>query len=158
MTMKQALETVMKITDNCSTKPINTPVPEATDIVFCKANNFIMTEVGKIEKTTNNSAAFSIRTQDFQIHHLQSCKSTSELLGAIQNGSRQWDITDEDMHDISILKREKIPSTFVPSGCNIPLYSPDDICEVLNRFSHVIIQGDSLKPAYTRRSPDGSQK
>jgi hypothetical protein len=41
---------------------------------------------------------------------------------------------------------EKHTSRFVPSQCHVPMFppSPDKICDIMNRFSHIFIDGDSL--------------
>lgn len=118
--------------------------PQLDHLEYCNRLNFIP-QAGeeKITRHSNNSFPFSIQKEDFQSHHSKTCKTTEQLLGAIKYGRRRW-APQIEARNLSLLQREKMPSSFVPHGCDIPYYSPKSMCEVLNRFSHVVIQGDSL--------------
>ena len=98
-----------------------------------------------IAQTVNNTRRFSIRKQDFQppTTHSVPCGTSNELLQAIAMGQRRWD-DDVENANLTLLQKEGYPSTFIPDKCYIPYYKPEQMCDVLNRFSHVIIQGDSL--------------
>ena len=111
---------------------------------YCRHNNF-MPQAGEaeIKRNMNNSFPFSIQKEDFQSYHSRPCETVQELLGAIRDGRRRWP-SHIEAQNLSLLEREKIPSSFVPHGCDIPFFSPKSICQVLNRFSHVVMQGDSL--------------
>lgn len=115
------------------------------DVRFCQANNFVALpeETGGIRKNPNNTRRFSIRNQDFLPHHSRTCESVEELLSAISLGIRYWD-EQVEKENMSLLEKENYPSTFFPHRCDIPLYSPHQMCSVLNKFSHIVIQGDSL--------------
>jgi len=65
--------------------------------------------------------------------------TSDDTLQAVARGQRRW-----DEKNLTLLQKEQHPSSFIPHQCSIPYYPPDQACEVLNRFSHVIIQGDSL--------------
>ena len=84
---------------------------------------------------------FSLRTQDFERHHARNCQSSQEMLEALEKGHRQWPVETRDLDD---LERAQLPSTFIPHQCHIPLLTPDDMCTVLNQFSHILFSGDSL--------------
>ena len=128
----------------------NTTIPDAScsflpnqdDLDYCTEHNFLPhPEAEVIQQDYNNSQPFSIRASDFIPHHSNTCASVHDLVDAIRYGSRRW---DPQAQNLSLLDRESFPSTYVPHGCDIPLSSPKKMCAVLNRFSHVIIQGDSL--------------
>mmetsp|Transcript_13292 Transcript_13292/g.24947 ORF Transcript_13292/g.24947 Transcript_13292/m.24947 type:complete len:499 (+) Transcript_13292:131-1627(+) len=81
---------------------------------------------------------------------LAKCQTLSDYLDSIKYGTRVWDINPEDLgnnHNMSeSIELEKKPSRFVPSKCFVPVLppSPEEICNILNRFSHIFIDGDSL--------------
>jgi len=119
-------------------------LPDDTHLSFCEAHNFLPL-VGEIviAQTVNNTRRFSIRKQDFQPTHSVPCGTSNELLQAIAMGQRRWD-DDVENANLTLRQKEDYPSTFIPDKCYIPYYKPEQMCDVLNRFSHVIIQGDSL--------------
>eukprot|EP00979_Chaetoceros_neogracilis_P007346 scaffold1531_cov247-Chaetoceros_neogracile.AAC.2 len=119
-------------------------LPNETHLSFCEAHNFLP-QVGEtvIAQTGNNTRRFSIRKQDFQPTHSVPCGTSNELLQAIAMGQRRWD-DDVENANLTLRQKEDYPSTFIPDKCYIPYYEPEQMCDVLNRFSHVIIQGDSL--------------
>jgi len=119
-------------------------LPDDTHLSFCEAHNFLP-QVGEIviAQTVNNTRRFSIRKQDFQPTHSVPCGTSNELLQAIAMGQRRWD-DDVENANLTLRQKEDYPSTFIPDKCYIPYYKPEQMCDVLNRFSHVIIQGDSL--------------
>lgn len=111
---------------------------------FCTQQNFIPIQgVKYLVKTDDNSHPFSIRQEDFQPHHQKRCNSLGELLNGIKHGRRYWD-SDIEAKQLSSFERESFPSTFVPYKCDIPIYSPEQICHILNRFSYIMLIGDSL--------------
>jgi len=123
---------------------------DTSDQLFCEANNFIP-QAGEavIERTAKNTRRFSIRREDICPQSLlegvptSPCETVDDLLYAISNGERRWD-DDVETRGLTLREKEDHPSSFVPSRCYIPYFSPEEICRVLNRFSHVVIQGDSL--------------
>jgi hypothetical protein len=118
--------------------------PHLDHLEYCNRHNFLPQDGETvIQRNTNNSRPFSIRQEDFQAHHSRPCEMAQELLRAIKYGRRRWD-SGTEAQNLSLLQRESLPSTFVPASCNIPYYSPKKMSAVLNRFSHVVIQGDSL--------------
>jgi hypothetical protein len=116
--------------------------PNPQDLDYCSNNNFVLDREQRtaIEQNENNAQPFSIDASDFLPHHNRTCSSVHDTINAIRNGTRRW---EEKYENLSLVEREGIHSNFVPRDCDIPLYSPRRICEVLNRFSHVVIQGDS---------------
>ena len=132
-------------------------VPGVNDIQlsFCAANNFLPQHVpwgpsrrppGRatdIVQSVKNTRRFSIRKQDYQPTHSKACGTSDELLNAVAMGKRRWD-DDVETANLTLRQKEDYPSSFIPHQCYIPYYQPDQICDVLNRFSHVIVQGDSL--------------
>jgi hypothetical protein len=119
-------------------------VPRPIDLEYCTENNFVSVQKEPmVKRTINNTRQYSIRLEDFQRHHSKTCESVEELLGAIKYGYRRWDPVIE-AQNLTLQERENIPSVFVPSGCDIPIYAPDQICKIFNHFSHIVLQGDSL--------------
>ena len=111
-----------------------------SQIAYCDAANFLPQKgVLEIKRNSNNSCFFSICKQDFEPTHSNVCTTSDDMLQAIARGQRRW-----DAKNLTLLQKEQYPSSFIPHQCSIPYYPPDQVCEVLNRFSHVIIQGDSL--------------
>ena len=110
---------------------------------YCQEHNFIADHQDQtIERNANNSRRhFSIRATDVQRQHQDSCSSVTETLDAIRLGTRQW---EPQYQNRSLLERESFYSTFIPHGCDVPLNTPAQMCDILNQFSHVVIQGDSL--------------
>jgi hypothetical protein len=119
-------------------------LPNDTHLSFCEANNFLP-QAGEtvIARTVNNTARFSIRKQDFQPTHSVPCGTSNELIQAIAMGHRRWDDNVENAN-LTLRQKQDYPSTFIPAQCYIPYYEPEQICNVLNRFSLVLIHGDSL--------------
>ncbi|KAL3780807.1 hypothetical protein ACHAWO_004453 [Cyclotella atomus] len=91
--------------------------------------------------TRNRSLPFSIRYEDFVPHNTRYCETVDELLQAIANGKRKWKYATDNS---TFLQKEQTHSSFIPYHCDVPLHSPDQICDILNQFSHVVMQGDSL--------------
>jgi hypothetical protein len=93
---------------------------------------------------------------------LPKCDSIVDILDSIKNGERKWSEEDEIKFALELMrlealpdtmamvehdiKKEQLPSRFAPSKCHVPFIplSPDRACEILNKFSHVILDGDSL--------------
>lgn len=120
------------------------PSPPLEQFTKCIESNYIRPTSPVVDvsggEAANSHPPFSIRqTKDFERHHSRECQTSDELLRAIRDGHRVWDATN-----MSLLQRERLPSTFVPFGCDIPISSSDDMCETLNRFSDVVILGDSM--------------
>jgi hypothetical protein len=110
---------------------------------YCKKYNFIAdAQEPVVGKNENNSLRpYSISEEDFQRHHPTICSTVQDTVDAIRYGQRVW---DQQYHNLSLLDKEYVKSTFVPYGCDIPFHTPDQVCQVLNKFSHIIVQGDSL--------------
>ncbi|CAB9517128.1 expressed unknown protein [Seminavis robusta] len=140
-------------------------VPNPHDFALCRANNTVLARETSTEYVSEDAQAqvmhqlptpwqraWSLRPQDFEPKHGgQNCSSVDELLQAIQLGHRTFDDEHDDMlyyYDNATLdtwiKREKTASTFVPYGCDIPVLSSEEICEILNMFNSIIVIGDSL--------------
>lgn len=118
--------------------------PYLDHLEYCNRHNFLPQDSETvIQRNMNNSRPFSIRQEDFRAHQSRTCETVHELLRAIKDGRRRW-TSHIEAQNLSLLERESIPSSFVPDRCDIPYYSPKKMCAVLNRFSHVVIQGDSL--------------
>jgi hypothetical protein len=123
-----------------------------TDFEVCRADNYVAdrTKGDIYQQVPSDQTArpFSLRPEDFQRnhpqpHHRKECSSAQELLKAIKYGQRQWD--EEDLQNSTDwVQKEQVPSVFVPHECTIPLLSPQRMCSILRRFSHVVFLGDSL--------------
>jgi hypothetical protein len=85
----------------------------------------------------------AIRPQDLVPHHSKTCSSVQEFLDAVKFGERHWDDPSQ-VKNMSWIEKEKLPSTFSPHGCDIPVLAPERMCAIMNKFSHVTILGDSL--------------
>ena len=73
------------------------------------------------------------------------CNTTHQLLHALRYGVRR----PLPGYEFSTVGRERArvewaKSWFEPAGCSLRWYSPDEICGVFNRYSHVVLAGDSL--------------
>jgi hypothetical protein len=78
---------------------------------------------------------------------LPQCQNVTEFLQSIKLGTRKWeDEHDNNYNHSNPLERERCPSQFVPATCYVPFIppSPERTCGIMNHFSHVIIDGDSL--------------
>ena len=121
-------------------------LPNQKDMDYCRRHNYVAdrkTADIRLDVPSNRSARpFSLQRIDFEPHFSKSCTSVLELLDAVKYGQRQW--IDERIQHMSSQKQESTPSYFVPYGCHIPVLSPDAICAVLEKFSHVVMLGDSL--------------
>ena len=116
------------------------PGVNISQIAYCDAANFLPREGDlEIKRNSNNSRPFSIRRQDFEPTHSNVCTTSDDMLQAVARGQRRW-----DEKNLTLLQKEQHPSSFIPHQCSIPYYPPDQVCEVLDRFFHVIIQGDLL--------------
>ena len=106
--------------------------------------NFLpRSEDKEVMYTTNNSRPFSIRYEDFLPRNNRYCDTVDEMLQAITNGKRKWKYYD-NIDNSTLLQMEQTHSSFIPYHCDVPLHSPEQICFILNQFSHVVMQGDSL--------------
>ena len=73
------------------------------------------------------------------------CQSTQQLLDALHYGQRH----PVPGHEFNSSGRERAQvewaqSWFEPSGCSLRWYESDEICGIFDRFSHVVMAGDSL--------------
>jgi hypothetical protein len=81
---------------------------------------------------------------------LPKCQTISDFINSIKYGTRVWDPKPENDTTHKKLSHstelEKRPSRFVPSKCYVPVLppSPDETCHIMNHFSHIFIDGDSL--------------
>ena len=121
-----------------------------------KGKNFIKMKRGKFK-----TVPFSLSSASLHSLPTLKCDTIADILDSIKNGERKWSEEDEnkfasklltleelpEAKDIAYsLMKEQRPSLFVPSRCHVPFIPPnsDRACEILNKFSHVILDGDSL--------------
>lgn len=108
------------------------------DLTFCRAHNIVPgPKRGKPKRVP-----FSVTEKDFGRHHSQqqeqkNCRTSTELLLAVQKGHREWDDAQRQGDDSQ-------PSFFVPAFCDIPPMTFHRACDILQQFSSVILIGDSL--------------
>ena len=108
------------------------------DDANCSVTNIVL------DRTNNDAIVhpYSVSNFTFANFHKRSCSSLDETQLAIRNGTRKW---VNGIHEsLPPLEKQKFPSYFVPFGCNLQFNSPVEICETLNKYSHFILQGDSL--------------
>lgn len=103
----------------------------------------------QLQRLPSSSSSSLEYTSTSPLRLLPKCQTLSDFLDSIKYGTRVWDqnVSPEDMYNLSdSTQLEKRPSRFVPSKCHVPVFppSPDEICNIMNRFSHVYMDGDSL--------------
>jgi hypothetical protein len=124
-------------------------LPNAADFPYCRSRNKVIDRDAKNiddEKVRNRSLRpFSMQEKDFMLHHEHNCASLEEHLAAVKYGRRHWAFNFAGMTQSQREWEEPShPSWFVPHKCNIPIASSVDLCNTINRFSHIILMGDSL--------------
>lgn len=70
----------------------------------------------------------------------QHCSNTESILSSTRFGQRVWNSTQ----NLTDLEMENLPSVFVPSGCSIHFFSPEEACNMLDKYSTIILSGDSF--------------
>jgi hypothetical protein len=112
---------------------------------FCEKNNFVHADhILPVFRMKNNTRPYSITPLSFQRHHDRYCENSSELLKAIELGTRSWGLVSSITDNMTIEEKESIPSYFVPHGCDIPYLNTREYCAAANVFTDIVIQGDSL--------------
>jgi hypothetical protein len=108
---------------------------------FCKVQNFvIMKHEEKAFQNEETARTYSINNKSYRRHHSHFCQNASDLLKAINWGTRSWEL---DSTNMSIQEKEASPSYFVPFGCDIPYMKQREFCAASNLFDHILIYGDS---------------
>lgn len=111
------------------------------DLAYCQKNNIVL-DRKDFPTGHKEERPFSITNFTFANFHDVNCPSLEEALLAIKHGTRRW--VNSSHETLPPLEREEYPSYFVPDGCDIPFLSPHHMCQTLNKYSHIIIHGDSL--------------
>ena len=105
------------------------------------------------------SSVWSVTNVSFTLMSMrknQWCQTPKQLARAIDGGRRSWDLqplpprcnararrASAHAHDCSLWKILH-ESVFHPKGCSIRQYTPESACDTFNKFTKVIIMGDSL--------------
>jgi hypothetical protein len=122
---------------------ISTLIPD-DQMKFCEKNNFVPLDHNlPAFRMKNNTRPYSITPQSFQRHHDRYCETSSELLKAIELGTRSWGLDSSITDKMTIEDKESMPSYFVPYGCDIPYLNTREYCAAANNFTDIVIQGDS---------------
>ncbi|CAB9514370.1 expressed unknown protein [Seminavis robusta] len=143
-------------TEKKDTGPFRDKLFEA--IEFCTGNNYVApwaykTHIDRLVPSEESARNFSLQRQHFEPNNNKQpeCTTVTDLLQAVRNGRRQWnephlntDVT-ELVNPQYWEEQEVTPSRFFPDQCDIPLLSPDQMCDVLGQFSHILFLGDSLE-------------
>lgn len=85
---------------------------------------------------------YTVTAHTFNSENQVMCANLDEALHAIREGSRRW--VNPEHESLPSLEAEEERSYFVTDGCDLPFLSADEMCVALNRYSRVIINGDSL--------------
>lgn len=125
-------------------------VPNQADFEYCKATNKVLSrgdKFGNNNNSANETRPFSLNVMDYAPYHpqqssLPKCSSAQQVQDALQWGHREWD--NKEHNKLPSLEKEQVGSHFVPFGCRIEAFTPDQICNVLNQYSQVVLMGDSL--------------
>ena len=115
------------------------------DYEYCKNNSAVLDrDDGRGRKGNTTRRPYSVTPFTFAGNfHGSECSSLEETLLAIRNGTRRWiNPSHEALSDP--LEREEFQSYFVPYECDLPYLPPQMMCHELNKFSHIVTQGDSL--------------
>jgi hypothetical protein len=138
-----AMNLSCKETPRADLEAISTLIP-TDQIKFCEKNNFVHSDhILPAFRMENNTRPYTITPQTFQRHHDRYCETSSELLQAIELGTRSWGLDSSITDNMTIEEKESMPSYFVPYGCDIPYLNPREYCAAANTFTDIVIQGDS---------------
>jgi hypothetical protein len=108
---------------------------------FCQNHSFVvMKHREKAFQNEGTARTYSILNTSFRRHHSHYCQNSSELLQAINWGTRSW---TRDSSNMSLQEKEASPSYFVPYGCDIPYMKQREYCAASNLFDSILIYGDS---------------
>ena len=88
----------------------------------------------------NGTRPWSLHQNSFLSQPAFRCASTEQLLTSLRNGTRVWNNATEGSGPFP----ERFQSSFIPLTCSFKWFSPREVCAILNRFSRIIMVGDSL--------------
>lgn len=110
--------------------------------------NIVLARGDGFGKDLEEARPWSLQEATFADDTLAACRSPEDLYAAVRNGERVWSDRSQvpwGVTDVAgDLAREQVPSVFVPRGCRVRFYSPEEACEVASRYSHIVFMGDSL--------------
>ena len=119
------------------------------DVSYCNSHNMILDRADGYALTRNRPvklirtwAPYTITPFTFQKFHPTSCSNMTDLTQALRYGTRKW--IKPEVTDKPALEREREQSYFVPNGCDIGPLSSRRICDILNKYSHVMLVGNSM--------------
>ena len=115
----------------------------------CEASNNVLSRGDMINMDVMEERTWSLQKGTFQKRDLAPCRSLEDLLNAVKFGERLWH--NEECLQINegrslntSLQCQMLPSYFLPQGCGISFLASENACDILNKYSHVVIDGDSL--------------
>ena len=122
--------------------------PPPSDLEHCHQHNTVLGRGDHFYlQDSSERRPFSIGPADFVPKHGPGgegrCRTVADALAAVKGGRRVWDSRLRPAR-LSSAERQALPSTFVPRGCDLLALSPHEVCDVVNRFGRVAIEGDSL--------------
>jgi len=101
--------------------------------------------------STNTNSSMKLK-----LGPIPQCQTVSEYLDSVKLGTREWEmnmvmsmsngIEEEEYNRTDPNELERHFSRFIPTQCHVPNTppSPEETCEIMNRFSHFYVDGDSL--------------
>lgn len=118
---------------------------------FCSKNNVVLcrnpnADDGPAAPTkllgVNESRLWSLNKDSYAYnssHHF--CRTKQGLLHSLKYGKRFFKF-DPTIENVSIVQTST--SKFIPAGCNYRWYRSSEICSILEKYSRIILMGDSL--------------
>lgn len=117
---------------------------------ICESSNVVLDKSDNHAANCTEKRPWSLHSNTFQQTNLAPCTSLDGLLRVVKYGQRHWydepclQSNDEGRHSNTSLLCEVSPSYFLPHECGIPSLESETACNILNKYSHVVISGDSL--------------
>lgn len=149
---------LQKIVDYLEASHINSPCAREFEHAFsgihrswrkiCTSENVVLPRGDNTAVDMMSNRQWSLHSEAFQGSKHSTCKSLDELLVALKFGERKWKGREESSqgprHHNQSIAYESSPSYFVSKECQISYISAEEACTILNKYSTVIIAGDSL--------------
>jgi len=120
------------------------------DALYCEQNNIVLSRDDFLDNHHDAVRSWSVAPYLFNNnpHKVKKCNNLHEYLVSIRNGTRRWVQSSDEL--LPPLEAEEYPSYFVPYGCYLPFPSSHQLCSTLNKYSHIIFDGDSLSRHVTQ--------
>jgi hypothetical protein len=127
---------------------------------ICEKQNKVWPRGDGVNANMPDNRTWSISAKTFEKRQTHNtCKSLNDLLHAVKYGEREWESIGQAVHHEPRSKEDSImyqdlQSHFVPKDCEIDFMDEEKACDVLNKYSNIILFGDSLN-RHTAQGIDG---